>query len=316
MRAESATCLTVLYWWACSTQTEDMRSVCVMLVALLFAVALLPGTNAAEGSFSYDNQSAWGGSCTTGARQSPIFIATINAVSSDDLESLDMVGWDVPVSGSFKNTGSTVQFTPNTLSATVRNHRGLYTVQQFHFHWGENNTLGSEHKVDSIAYAAEAHFVTSKSTGSLTSSDSFSVIAVLFEADDTATETGVWANLVPPTEDEATRNITDVTFSDLLPVTLDYYSYEGSLTTPLCSEVVQWFVLKTPNKIPSSYLEKLRQIENNFNGTLTRDYRNTQPINDRSILLYTSGSTGAPGCGVMPMIAAAILCLLLAQFNN
>ena len=304
-------------WWACSTQTEDMRSVCVMLVAMLFAVALLPGTDAAEGIFSYDNQSAWAGSCTTGRRQSPIIIATINAVSSNDLESLDMVQWDVPVSGSFENTGSTVQFTPNTPSATVTNHRGLYTVQQFHFHWGENNTLGSEHKVDSIAYAAEAHFVTQKNTGNETASDYYSVIAVLFEADDSATETGFWAKLVPPTEDDAISIITDITFSDLLPVNLDYYYYEGSLTTPPCSEFVQWFVLKTPIKIPSSYLQKLRQIEDNFNGTLTRDYRNTQPINDRSILLYTSGGTGvAPGCGVVPMLAAAMLCLLFAQFNN
>ena len=294
-----------------------MDSVCFIRVTLLFTIALVPRTHAAEGEFSYYNQSAWPGACSSGSRQSPIFISTADAVGSTSLERLDLVGWDVPVDGSFENTGSTVQFTPTTKDATLRTHLGVYTVQQFHFHWGENDTVGSEHRVDSIPFAAELHFVTSKNTGTGMSGDSFSVIAVMFEADDTATETGIWAKLVPPTEDDASILVTDIVYNDLLPAgNLDYYHYEGSLTTPPCSEYVQWFVLKTPNRIPSSYLQKLRQIENNFNSTLIRDYREVQPVNTRTVFQFASGSASASTCGMASFIAAVVLCLLFAQFNN
>ena len=304
-------------WSALRTQNMHSSVFVEMWLGLLFAASLLPDTHAAEGTFSYDNQSAWGGSCGTGTRQSPVFIATIDAVGSEVLQNLDLVGWNVPVSGTFTNTGSTVKFTPNVMDATLRNHQGLYTVEQFHFHWGENDTVGSEHRVDAIAYAAEVHFVAAKNTGSGMSGDSFSVVAVLLEANDSATETGIWAKLVPPTADDTSINVTDIVFSDLLPNNLDYYHYPGSLTTPPCSEYVQWFVLKTVSKIPSSYLQRLRQIQDDFNDTLTRDYRDTQPLNTRSIMLFTSRSTaGAPSCGVMTVITVAILGLLFAQFNN
>lgn len=32
---------------------------------------------------------------------------------------------------------------------------GTYTTVQFHFHWGANNTVGSEHTVNGKQYAAE-----------------------------------------------------------------------------------------------------------------------------------------------------------------
>ena len=34
-------------------------------------------------------------------------------------------------------------------------------------------------------------------------------------------------------------------FGKLLPREFDYYSYEGSLTTPPCTEGVRFFILKT-----------------------------------------------------------------------
>ena len=42
---------------------------------------------------------------------------------------------------------------------------------------------------------------------------------------------------------------TELAPSALLPDTRDFFTYEGSLTTPPCSEVVTWLVLREPLKI-------------------------------------------------------------------
>ena len=40
-----------------------------------------------------------------------------------------------------------------------------------------------------------------------------------------------------------------VSVSMLLPATRGYFTYDGSLTTPPCTEGVTWFVLKTPVQV-------------------------------------------------------------------
>jgi len=64
-----------------------------------------------------------------------------------------------------------------------------------------------------------------------------------------------------------------VVFSDFLPPDLDYYHYEGSLTTPPCSEIVMWYLFKQPIKIPTEFLSLLRQIEDEKNQPLLHNHR-------------------------------------------
>jgi len=77
-----------------------------------------------------------------------------------------------------------------------------------------------------------------------------------------------------------------------LPSNRDFYYYEGSLTTPPCSEVVQWFVLKQPIQIPASYISTLRKVEEDEHGTLlTHNVRDEQPLNGRIVMQTPIGKT-------------------------
>src|SRR6185295_13311541 len=58
----------------------------------------------------------------------------------------------------------------------------------------------------------------------------------------------------------------------LLPADKLYYTYNGSLTTPRCTETVRWLVLTTPVEISAHQIEQFGQIfENNA--------RPVQPLN-------------------------------------
>ena len=75
--------------------------------------------------------------------------------------------------------------------------------------------------------------------------------------------------------------------SDLFPNNRGYYFYEGSLTTPDCDEIVQWFVFKHTIEVPQAYLDDLRNIEMDGDGNLlTFNFRDTQNLNNRQVLCF------------------------------
>ena len=240
--------------------------------------------------FNYDDQSEWlnfPGSQCGGFRQSPIDIDTDEtADADDDFQALKFKNYGIPVDGEFENLATTVEFVPDTKGASVTNKFGEYILQQFHFHWGRNSFEGSEHTVDGEQYAAEIHFVHLKKGAdpSDTAGDTFSVVAVLCKAANIPIH-GIWKKLSPvPTDFKEKNHVRNLFYEDLLPNNRDYYHYKGSLTTPLCNEKVQWFVLKEPIDIPNAFLAKLRTVERDEDGThLTNNFRYTQPLNYRTV---------------------------------
>ncbi len=91
---------------------------------------------------------------------------------------------------------------------------------------------------------------------------------------------GTWMQLhtgsrLPSTGQEVS---TDLTFNlmDILPQDTHHFSYHGSLTTPPCSEGVQWIVLKTPIAISKVQADR-------FNATVGPNARPVQPLEHRDV---------------------------------
>jgi carbonic anhydrase len=65
------------------------------------------------------------------------------------------------------------------------------------------------------------------------------------------------------------------------------FNYNGSLTTPPCSEVVDWWVLNNPIPISYDELHKLKTLYGELESTNdASDNRPTQPLNDRHVKYY------------------------------
>ena len=136
---------------------------------------------------------------------------------------------------------------------------------QFHFH------KPSEEKIDGKAHAMVAHLVHKNAEGKL------AVVAVLLDkggASDLIDT--LWKNIPPEKGKENAVDGTTIDVSKLLPDKRDYYTFQGSLTTPPCSEGVTWFVLKTPVKIADAEIASFAKI-------YPLNARPTQPTNGRSI---------------------------------
>jgi carbonic anhydrase len=176
----------------------------------------------------------WGGlkpefaMCSSGQRQSPIDIREGIAVD------LEPVKFDYQPSGfSVVDNGHTVQvnIAPGN---TIELNGKRFELKQFHFH------RPSEERIDGRQFEMSAHFVHADAEGRL------AVVGVLLAKGPAhpLVQT-VWANLpLEKHSEQRARVLLDP--AALLPADRRYYTYMGSLTTPPCSEGVQWVVMRSP----------------------------------------------------------------------
>jgi carbonic anhydrase len=140
-----------------------------------------------------------------------------------------------------------------------------YELVQFHFH------KPSEEKIDGKSHAMVAHLVHKSADGKL------AVVAVLLDAGGaSALIDSIWKNLPKEKEKEAVVQNVTVDATNLLPESRGYYTFQGSLTSPPCSEDVTWLVLKTPVKIADEEIAAFGKI-------YPMNARPTQPVNGRAI---------------------------------
>ncbi|NKB80533.1 MAG: hypothetical protein GKS05_01285 [Nitrospirales bacterium] len=204
--------------------------------------------------------------CETGRQQSPINIVMPHAGYNQ--ENLEFHYKPTPLI--IRNNGHTIQVNYQKGSFFRLNGRS-YKLRQFHFH------DPSEHHIDGKAYPMEMHLVHQDEKGHIV------VIGVLltFGKENPAfARVGDWlqAHIGHRFPAQGQEVSTDLTFDlmDVLPDTIHHFSYHGSLTTPPCSEGVQWVILKVPMKISKKQADR-------FITTIGQNARPIQPLNYRDV---------------------------------
>lgn len=227
-------------------------------------------TAADETSWGYsggEGPAYWGGlapayaRCADGTAQSPIDIR--------DAVALDLVDIEFhygETANHIVNNGHTIQVNVDPGSHIVYN--GIrYDLLQFHFH------APSEHTIDGEAAPLEIHFVHRDPN-----SNNLAVIGILLSAGDG--ENGTYAAVFDhlPAQAGASQATSEaLALAEFLPPTRGYYTYQGSLTTPPCSEVVRWLLLDTPVALSAEQITAFRSI---YDGNA----RPIQPLGKRDLL--------------------------------
>ncbi len=185
--------------------------------------------------------------CRSGKAQSPI---NIESVVTANAGSLQLNYQPTPLT--IVNDGRTIKVTYQPGSSLTLDDR-VYELLQFHFH------QPSEHLILGKAAEMEVHFVhKNEATGDLV------VLAVLMSQGElNLALDSIWQKISLA---DHRAKVSDLTINalQLLPEnSRQYYRYQGSLTTPPCSEIVTWLVFKQPVSISKSQLTSFREIMSN-----------------------------------------------------
>lgn len=201
------------------------------------------------------------GLCSAGIHQSPIDIVNPTPAKLS------------PITFNYQSTSLNVHNTGNTIEVAYSKGSWIeidetkYHLLQFHFH------APSEHTVAGNLYDMEMHLVHESENGVL------AVIGVLIKSGSINTAfTPFWHDLLSVSGESEQINEVILNAFDLLPSTKHTYRYNGSLTTPPCSEGVKWFVLTTPIEMSQSQIGAFKAI---FSG----NNRPVQPLNGRELLV-------------------------------
>jgi carbonic anhydrase len=197
--------------------------------------------------------------CGIGKHQSPINIERAHVQHADYALQIDYR--ETPVA--LLNNGRTIQFNYAPGSGII--FAGTpYTLVQFHFH------QPSEHRVDGELADMELHLVHQDAA------DNFAVIGLLIMAGkpNAVVEPfwGKWSR----GEGEVALDDVIINIGDILPPDQSLYVYNGSLTTPPCTEGVQWFMMQHPIEFSQAQIAVYTEILANTN-------RPVQPLNGRVV---------------------------------
>jgi len=239
------------------------------LMAVLSISIAVPLFASEASHWSYEGDSGpeqWGalstefGTCSTGKNQSPINLEKFTEGHLSRFERRYQSGPAV-----IENNGHTIQVNTQPGShIMVDNTR--FELKQFHFH------SPSENQIEGKSFPLEMHLVHQDEQGNL------AVVAVMFETGRSNPLIAEIWNEMPKKAGESIELTNPVNAQGVLPSSSQYYRFNGSLTTPPCTEGVRWLVMKKP-------LDMSEQQVKQFTSTIhSPNNRPVQPVNARLVV--------------------------------
>eukprot|EP00347_Sterkiella_histriomuscorum_P023482 403334480 len=275
------------------------------ITAILIILGLVSSANAGGGSIDYSSGgSNWkDGVCSNGTSQSPIDLPTSFSSSSDNSKKLvksdvlDMIMNEGLIAGvKLNDLGTTYQidFTNGILAMwTPDGVMSTYNLLQFHVH------APSEHTFDGKHYDLEIHFVHNQP-----GSSQLAVVSVSFDVEDGGNKSNDFIDALHV--DYKNQSALTIPTMKLLGK-LNYhnlYHYQGSLTTPPCSEVVNWLVVNDPQPISATQLKNFNDKWMS-NSTFAHGHGNNrlvQPINSRYVYLKANADSLLASSGISSLM--------------
>ena len=211
--------------------------------------------HAADAHWSYNGDhgpSHWGelGSalCASGGEQSPIDIERSRVQPKKiDPSELKLHYGKTPLQ--LINNGHTIQAAVSE-GDTLTYQGTEYRLVQFHFH------TPSEHRFNHQPYPMEMHLVNQDKDGHLL------VIALMIKAGHANRELGpLWEQL--PVMEGGEKHLEAASAPDLaqlIPSASHHLYYHGSLTTPPCTEGVQWVLFEQPIELSKQQIEHFHRL--------------------------------------------------------
>lgn len=197
-------------------------------------------------------------SCRIGVNQSPIDI--VNPIEAEL----------APILVRYQGSTTNVVNNGHTLQVNVEPGSWLkaegdrFQLLQFHFH------SPSEHHVEGKSFPLEAHFVHANASGEL------AVVGVLFEEGVKKSVVSAIEAAAPSKKEGSAPFEIKLDRVEFHPKSEPYFRYNGSLTTPPCTEGVRWYVLQSTATVTAEEVKT-------FLDQIGPDARDPQPLNARII---------------------------------
>ncbi len=210
--------------------------------------------------------------CKIGKLQSPIALAISGAGAAAPTKEPTLSFDYRPAKLSMTNNGHTVEVTYQA-GSSVSEAGTSYGLTQFHFH------APSEHTLDGKSFPLEIHLVHLDPAGKP------ALVVGVFAREGAANAAldAAFRGLPSKKGDTSEPAGAMIDASGILPAARAHFAYDGSFTTPACTEGVRWRVMREPIEMSTAQIDAFRSLP-----AFAHTNRPLQPVGARSVLLVTA----------------------------